>query len=226
MRGWVDGNLKRFWRKALQEVLEDQPEVESEIERWESLSPADSDLADFYGTYVWAVYNAGFKIEVLDSLWGRLREALCDFDVDAVAANRDVVRSTLMTIVSHSKKTDAVVETAVKLARRPQLWDRMQRLSSSAFLDEVQEFKGIGPDNRYHVARNLGWNVPNHSGFTRALAEDLRTDCDTLMGYISKVSGFRISTTDIIIGIWSRLPDHESDQECIERFRLLIGLDG
>jgi len=218
--------MKRFWRTALAEVMEDRPEIEQDIEDWEAMSPGDFTLPDFYCEYVWAVYNAGFKIEVLETLWDRISEALYGFDVEQVSANRHDVRSNLMAIVSHKHKSEAVVDTAIKLARRPQIWDRLQRMSASAFLDEVLEFKGIGPENRYHVARNLGWNVPTHSGFTKALADNLRTDCDTLMTYISGASGMKVSTTDTVVGIWHRLPRHESDEHCIGRFRALIGLDG
>lgn len=220
----MDGNLERVWQTALTEVRMDDPGIDEEIEAWEAQTPVNRSLQDFYQNYVWAVYNAGFKIEVLDSLWDRLIEALCNFDVEAISANRVAVRAALLEIISNPRKAEAVVDTAIKLARRPQLWERMQRMTSAAFLDEVQEFKGIGPDNRYHVARNLGWNVPTHGGFTRALADNLQTDCDTLMTYIARASGLKLSTTDTVIGLWRRLECHESDQHCIERFRILIGL--
>jgi hypothetical protein len=87
----------------------------------------------------------------LDSLWGRLSEALIDFDVDAVAADRSAVRARLWDFVNHRLKADAVFDTAIELAGRPQLWDRLQRMSSAAFLDEMLEFKGIGRENRFHT---------------------------------------------------------------------------
>lgn len=226
MRSWVDGNLACAWQTAYGEVLASHPETEARIHSWEKESPMGYGLHQFYEAYLWAVYSVGMKIELLESVWAELRNAARACDVQAIAAEKEAVRSELLALVKHKQKADAAIDTAVKLARRPQLWERMQRMSKDAVLDELAGFRGIGRESRYQIARNLGWDLPTHSGFTKALAENLRTDCNTLMTYLARAAGLRVSTTDIIMGLWSRLPLHGSAQKAVERFRGLIGLGG
>jgi hypothetical protein len=54
------------------------------------------------------------------------------------------------------------------------------------------------------------------------LAESLGTDCETLMSALAKAAERRVNTTDIVIGMWSRL--HATEEECIERVHALLGL--
>lgn len=89
-------------------------------------------------------------------------------------------------------------------------------------LDVLLSSKYIGPQNRYHIARNLGWDVAMDSGFTAALAQSLGLTSAGLIDTIAEVSGLRLNTTDIIMGSWSRLYDTEG--EAVQAAHTLLGL--
>lgn len=223
MRKLTLTGLKRVWNTAVREIAERRPGIADEIADWESNRPENCSVEDFYADYVWAVYCAGFKIEILEKLWSGIQNALYDFDVNAIAENLDEARENLLTVIRNSRKADCVLDTATVLARNPEIWERIQTMTADAALEEIQHFKGVGPVNSYHIVRNLGWAVAHHGGLTEALADGLGVDCDTLMEQLSRASGKRVSTVDWVMRIWRR-EVHESDEETVDRFRALVAL--
>lgn len=219
---WLDHSFKKVWDAILQKIMEDDAEIKQEIEFWEQRQPSQCSLEEFFAEYTWVVYVAGFNAWILHDHWDAIQSALRDFNVMNVAKEPEAVREELLHIIGNHRKADYVIRTALNLASDPETWSRLQAMGPEAALNEVLKFPGIGPKNRYHLLRNLGWDVCNHDGITEMLADCLETDCDTLLRHLSEVSGLRITTTDILLRYWSDL--YETYEDCIEKFRALIVL--
>lgn len=222
VRSWVDGRLDRACKTILKELRAQDSDTDEKIAADERAYPANYTIEDFFEAYVWVVYDTGLKSAVVGACWERISQALRGFDVGRVAAERDAVLVELLTVFNNKVKANNVITMAARLANRPQDWTRLQRMSAAAALDEVGGYPGIGPDSRYHLVRDLGWDVATHIGFTKALAESLRTDPDTLMEYLARESKLRVSTIDSVVWRWSCL--YSTQREGAERFRTLIGL--
>lgn len=222
MRNSVKDRLGKAWKPILRELKVSEPDIDEEIDYYEQSCPADFTLENFFGEYVWTVYCTGLRTDVIDGCWDGISRALRDFDVHRVSAERDVALVDLLTVFNNKVKANNVIGTAVLLAEHPKEWDRLQRMPAPEALDEVVKYRGIGANNRYHLLRSLGWDVPTHSGFTRTLVESLQTDPNTLVASLARESKLKISTTDIMLWRWSRL--YRTQQEAVERFQTLIGL--
>lgn len=216
------GNLGRVWKTAWREVRESEPDLDEQVEYWESNRPENHDLTAFYETYVWAVYFTGIKVAVIEAISDQIATALREFDLDAIASDPETVRTGLLNVFGHRQKADSVIATALRLHEEPDFWDRLNTKPVPEVLATLCTLPYIGPRNRFHITRNMGWDTPMYSGFTEALAESLGTDCETLMSALAKVAERRVNTTDIVIGMWSRL--HSTEEGCIDRVHALLGL--
>lgn len=216
------GNVKRLWQTAYLRVRREEPDLERDIEYWEGLSPQSASLERFYRVYCFAVLFTGMKVAVIESLEEEIATALFGFNIDEIADNPEGARENLLTVFGHRQKAAAIIATALRLKERPGEWDLIKAMPASAALDVLLSYKYIGPQNRYHIARNLGWDVGMDSGFTAALAQSLGLTSAELMGSIAEVAGMRMNTTDIIMGMWSRL--HDTEGEAIQAAHALLGL--
>ena len=65
---------------------------------------------EFYAEYVYAVYVAGFKVEVIKGKWNRLAEVYRGFKVDEVVADAEAVRREALKVIGNKREVDAVIE--------------------------------------------------------------------------------------------------------------------
>lgn len=216
------GNVRRLWETAYREVREVEPDLDDQILYYETNRPESHTLQGFYETYVWAIYFTGMKVSVIESKSEQIAGALQGFDVATIAAEPDEVRDELLAVFGHRKKAEAAIATAIRLNQHPADWERLQRLALEEALAELLTYPYIGNQNRYHIARNLGWDVAMTGGFSGALAASLNTTSESLVGALAKAAGKRLNTTDIILGSWSRLPCHSTQEDCIQRTRALL----
>ena len=111
---------------------------------------------EFYAEYVYAVYVAGFKVEVIKGKWSRLAEVYRGFKVDEVVADAEAVRREALKVIENKRKVDAVIRGAEFLKTLE--WERFKK-DIAENVDTLRRLPYIGDVLKYQLARNLGFDT-------------------------------------------------------------------
>ena len=178
----------------------------SEIEWAESLDFAKVDATNFFEEYVWAVLNAGMKMQVARGIFRKVF-GIDDDHPDGNGFHPEVV--------GHPLKRRAV-ERGMKeylhwFERLKEIHDMKQRIE---YLDSLPH---IGPITRYHFAENLGIDVAKPDrwllriafkfGYASTPELEKMTERDVegiqrMCALLSDEKGQRIRTVDLVMWRW------------------------
>lgn len=126
-----------------------------------------------------------------------------NFDADTIVTHSSDVVDMVMAFFAHRKKAEAVVAGAVKVARDRPMADRLANLSETEALEYLESFPFIGKVTRYHLARNVGFDVVKPDRHLVRLAQAYDCDSpDTLVSVISEQTGERKGFIDYILWQW------------------------
>lgn len=108
----------------------------------------------FLSQYTWVVLVSGFKAEIVFKKFPEVRALLKEFDASKICVNH-LIRSGLK-IIANKSKWQSIYDGVRLLKSTP--WEdfKGQYLSS---VDAMEGLPHIGPTLKYHLARNLGFDV-------------------------------------------------------------------
>jgi len=149
-----DGESKRFFRNALEFVRVHHPTVLAQIAPCPAVSPKDVTKKKFFSEYVWCVMASGFNAGVVYKKFPDIQKVLKGFEPDAVSCPH-AVRSG-MKLIANRAKWDAIASCIRLISRTP--WDEFKAKYLSS-VDALEQLPRIGPVVKYHLARNLGYDV-------------------------------------------------------------------
>ena len=146
----------------------------------------------FFEEYTYVVYACNFKVTHLKGLWKPLSEAYGNYRVLDGAR-----RQTVLNVIDNERKWNAVHRTA--LIMQGFGWDEFRKLC----LDEINSMTllgFIGPVPKFHLARNLGFDVAKPDRWMYRIAnktgwESVSSMCE----YLFKKHGLSVKETDIIL---------------------------
>ncbi len=191
---------------------------EATLSRWRLETPAACDDRDLLREYAWVVGSCGLTPQVMERLWTGLTSAFHDWDTGEVAGRAIEVRIAALAVLRNQRKIDAILTRADDLARHPGEMQRLAALSVSHLLAQLATLPWVGPTNRYHLARNLGWDVVVRTGAVPRLAGFLETTPDTLCTRIAAQTGERIRTVDLVLWYWG----HQVGDAAMREFASLV----
>ncbi len=126
-----------------------------ELERVKNLRPAGVTARYFLRTYARVVLATGFGAKVLDSVGCDLETAFRGYDIEEIARSPDEVTREALQVFGNRKKIAAIVAMAKRLSKEN--WPDFKRtMTGPEGLEFMETFPGIGPINKYHLARNIG----------------------------------------------------------------------
>lgn len=161
--------------------------------------------AYFLSELAWCVYNAGMKEKVLRDKWAALSNAFCDFQPEVIVHYEPRVLVSVLRKFNHKGKVMAVIEAAKRILTENPI-EKMQEMTEAEVLDYLQTFTFIGSVTKYHLARNLGFDVVKPDRHLVRLTEFCRYESpDLLVSHVVELTGERKGFIDFIFWRWLSL---------------------
>lgn len=214
-------NRRLLWEHALDHIRATEPEPDRLLEQWRSETPERCTDRDLLMEYGWVVASCGLTPQVILKRWAQLSEAFRNWEPGAVAAGERDVRIAAMEAMRNPKKINAILAYAEDLAHSPGEMHRLASLPVKEVLARLVTLPFVGANNRYHLARNLGWDVVVRTGPVPRLAAYLETTPEELCGSIAAETGERIRTVDLVLWQWGHQVGDQAVREMASLFKLM-----
>ncbi|MFZ5825235.1 MAG: hypothetical protein ACOY94_13045 [Bacillota bacterium] len=214
-------NYRALYEHALDHLRATAPDPDAQLELWRSERPEGRTDQDLLSEYGWVVVSCGMTAHVTSKLWPGLTEAFCRWDPAEVAARPVDVRVAALGVLKHPRKIGAILDYADDLARHPGQMARLAALPVKEVLAYLQTLPWVGEKSRYHLARNLGWDVVVKTGPVPRLAAFLQTTPEALVEATAREVGERLRTVDLVIWNWGHQVGAAHMKEMASLFRLL-----
>lgn len=214
-------NYRALYEHALDHLRATDPDPEATLALWRSEQPGSRTDQDLLAEYGWVVVSCGMTAHVTSKLWPGLTEAFHRWEPAAVAARPVDVRVAALGVLKHPRKIGAILDFAEELARGPGLMARLASRPVKELLAYLQTLPWVGERSRYHLARNLGWDVVVKTGPVPRLAAFLQTSPDDLVAATAQEVGERVRTVDLVLWNWGHQVGDGQMKEMASLFRLL-----
>jgi endonuclease III len=131
-----------------------------------------------------------------------------------IANNMDRVRQQVYGVYRHQRKVEAMVDMAGVLHRNPGIGSRLEQMGVESALDYMQTLDGIGKVTKYHLARNIGFDVVKPDRHLSRLADVMGTTPTELCQAVRRDTGERIGAVDFVLYQWCAWAgfDHVAEQ--------------
>ena len=150
----------------------------------------------FYSEYAHCVCCAGFNVNIVWMKGDALNEAYYGYDPVKVAANPEAVRTAALKIINNKRKVDAIIKGAGIICK----------LEWPSFLYQVKEdinllkiLPYIADVLKYHLARNIGFNVIKPDIHIKRLAKYYGLDPFKMCEMLSEKMGLPCHTVDSVL---------------------------
>lgn len=213
-------NTQMLWEHALDHLRATAPDPEAKLREWRGESPLNATDTDLLREYGWVVGSCGLTPHVMLKHWPRLTEAFGGWNPVWVAERRIPVRTAAMEIMRNPRKIDAILDYAHDLAVHPGQMARLAALPTKEVLAYLTTLPWVGANNRYHLARNLGWDVVVKTGPVVRMAAYLQTTSEELCGRIAEETGEKVRTVDLVLWYWGHQVGDAAMKEMASLFRL------
>jgi hypothetical protein len=211
-------NYLAIWEHALDHLKHTDPDWERTLNHWRHERPewkSDRDLLQEYG---WVVACCGLTAKAILPRWERLGAVLGHWaPAQAAAAPRHEV----LAVLANRRKIDAIQGLAADLAREPGQMQRLAAKPVKEVLAWMSTLPFVGANNRYHLARNLGWDVIVKNGPVPRLAGMLHTTAEQLCEGIAAETGERLRVVDLVLWQWGNDVGDEAMHRMAGLFRIL-----
>lgn len=152
----------------------------------------------FFSEYVHCVYCSGFSVRIVRMKSEVLRDAYYDYDPVKVAANPDEVWRKAMrkTAIRNKIKVKSIIKGAGVINGLE--WPRFLYRAQKNF-DVFKTLPYIADKLKYHLARNIGFNVIKPDVHIERLASHFALDPFEMCDLLSKKTGLPRHTVDSIL---------------------------
>ncbi len=192
-----------LWNAAVKSCMEYDAEAFKENLDWFRYLPAPGQISDeeFYLEYCFVVLHPGVSTVVAHSVWDRIRPIL-DQPLPRIVRNEKRVRTQLLRMYRNERKVGYMLDTARYLVANPGVGRRLERMGREQALKYLQTLPGIGKVTRYHLARNIGFDVVKPDRHLTRLAEVLGTTPNELCCVVAEETGERVGVVDYVFYQW------------------------
>ncbi len=190
--------------------------TQEDIEYWHNL-PSPSEITDrfFFSELTWVIYNAGMKEALIRSKWPAIEWAYFGFEPIVVFTYRERSISLALSVINHLGKANAVADGAAKILEDGPMNTKLPQMSEADILEYFETFPYIGRVTRYHLARNIGYDVVKPDRHLVRLAEALDypgfDGPDALVQEVSLLVGERKGYVDYIFWRWLSIEGSQKD---------------
>ena len=153
---------------------------EKEIDWSENLVPCENSV-QFLQEYIWVVLNSGMKNQVARMIYERIKTAI---------RNGQPISS----VFRHKGKAGAILNMTLAY---DEIFKCYQEAESKLKFLECLSY--IGKITKYHLAKNLGMDICKPDRHLMRIATKYKTTPQELCVKLSKETGFRIATIDVVL---------------------------
>lgn len=214
-------NHRALYEHALDHLRATEPDPDGLLDQWRRERPENRTDRDLLAEYAWVVVSCGMTAHVTDRLWPGLSAAFRNWDPAAVAAAARDAQIEALSVLKHPRKIGAILAMADSLAEQPGQMARLAARPVPEALAWLQTLPWVGPTSRYHLARNLGWDVVVQTGPVPRLAAFLETTPDDLVRRTAGEVGERIRVVDLVLWNWGHQVGDRRMKEMASLFRLM-----
>ncbi|HEY3364268.1 MAG TPA: hypothetical protein VGK74_04320 [Symbiobacteriaceae bacterium] len=214
-------NTRALYDHALTHLEATDPDPQGCLAKWRAERPERCTDRDLLMEYGWVVIACGLTPHVVYKHWPALTEAFWDWHPEAVAKRPLDVRIAALGVMRNPRKIGHIIDFAEDLARAPGLMVRLAAAPVKEVLAKLSTLPFVGANNRYHLARNLGYDVVVKTGPVPRLAAFLETTAEDLCRRIADETGERIRTVDLVLWNWGYQVGDQAMKEMASLFRLL-----
>lgn len=214
-------NTKALYEHAMDHLRATAPDPAAMLREWRGERPDRLSDRDLLREYAWVVACCGLTPQVIRKRWDALGEAFCQWDPARIGAQPAAVRIAALGVIRNVRKIDAICALAADLARAPGLMASLAPLAPKEALARVATLPYVGATNKYHLLRNLGWDVVVRTGPVTRLAAYLALSAEALCGQIAAQTGERIRTVDLVLWYWGHQVGDRAMKEIASLFRLM-----
>lgn len=214
-------NTLALWEHAMDHLKATADYPDQLLAQWRNETPERCTDRELLSEYGWVVISCGLTPHVATKHWPRLTEAFRHWVPAEVAGNRIPVRADALNVMKNARKMDAILDCADDLAREPGLMQRLAAMEVKQVLAQFATMPFIGANNRYQLARNLGWDVVVKTGAVPRLAAFLETTSEALCERIAAETGERVRTVDLVLWNWGHQVGDTAMKEMASLFKWL-----
>jgi hypothetical protein len=151
-----------------------------EINCAENVKPPKSTIV-FVQEYIWVVINSGMKNQIAQKIYDLVKRALNHGDCLSLYFGHEGKR----------KAIEYVYDNGIELFKKFKAAENV--------LDFCLSLPWIGPVTKYHLAKNYGHDCCKPDRHLVRIAEKHKTTPEALCEFLSKATGDRIATVDLVI---------------------------
>lgn len=143
------------------------------------------------------------KEVVIRKKWSDINNLYYNFDTDMVVKYSDNIRFNSTAIFNHKAKTEAVIKSASIIINDRPINKKLDILSEAEALNYFKSYPFIGDITKYHIARNVGFDVVKPDRHLVRIAEFLNySSPNELVQGIANITRERKGFIDYILWQW------------------------
>jgi len=194
---WRQG-LEVLFAKAEKFVRENYPEdLAWSREQVEKEPLAGILIPIFLREYAYVVYCSGFKQSIVEKHWPHLYYIYKGFNPQSIIRNKEDVKREALEHIGNKRKVTSIIDVAEQMNNMNQRgWEEYkQRIRESApSFDVLEELPFIGPRTKFHLARNIGFDVAKPDRHLDRIASAYGMSTAEMCEYLS-------GRSDVLVGI-------------------------
>ncbi|HWI51297.1 MAG TPA: hypothetical protein VNT01_04070 [Symbiobacteriaceae bacterium] len=214
-------NTHALWDHAMDHLKATADHPDEMLNKWRSETPDRCTDRELLAEYGWVVISCGLTPHVAIKHWPRMTEAFRNWQPLEVAGNRIPVRIAALNVIKNPRKLDHILDFADDLAREPGLMQRLAAMDLKQVMAKLATLPFVGANNRYHLARDLGYDVVVKTGPVPRLAAYLETTSEALCERIAAEQGERVRTVDLVLWNWGYQVGDTAMKEMASLFKLI-----
>lgn len=179
---------------------------EREVAWQRDVDPASMAETTFLREAAWVVLCSGFREAVVRRVFDHISLCFCDWDsARAIIASYPACYLAAQASFRATAKLSAIVEIARRVDSTG--FDNVRTAIMLDPIKTLRQFPYIGPTTVWHLAKNLGFDVPKPDRHLVRAAEQLGfSDPGHFCSTIAEASGVAVKVIDLII--WRYLADN------------------
>jgi len=185
-------NIDALFVKAEAFVRENYPDDLEWSKHQVEIEPLkEVDKTTFLREYAYVIYCSGFRQSVVEKHWPALYQAYHEFNPTLISQSRGQTRENALSYIGNKRKVESVLNTAEQLKdMKGETWIsyKQQIKDSAPDFELLEDLPFIGPKTKFHLARNMGFNVAKPDRHLERIAVAYNMTTSSMCKYLSEKS--------------------------------------
>lgn len=188
--------LDKLFETAYEYCQVNHPDVLAWANRINEDTFKNLDQSSFLYEYCWTVYASGFKYEIINEKFPKIKKAFKDFDLDKIVKMKSA--EPVLKVFNNELKANGFIR-GCRLIHKEGYENFKERLAKQG-IDTLEELGGIGKVVKYHLAKNIGLaDCAKPDIWMVRVAEYCDGDLKKIVPYLCKKHKLSAHTVDVVL---------------------------